>query len=138
MTIDTAHVTAQRHVEHVEGRLLRHVANSPQQLRRVIIESPLAGAVAENLRYAKAAVRDALGRGEAPFASHLLYAQHGILDDAVPAERRAGIEAGLTWSVVADLVAVYQDRGISGGMREGIERATAAGIAIEYRTLGHD
>ena len=63
----------------------------------VIIESPFKGNTpaeeAENIAYAKEAMRDSLYRGEAPFASHLLYPQ--MLDDADEDERRMGIEAGL-------------------------------------------
>ena len=63
----------------------------------VIIESPFKGSTpaeeAENIAYAKEAMRDSLYRGEAPFASHLLYPQ--MLDDTNEYERRMGIEAGL-------------------------------------------
>lgn len=38
---------------------------------------------------------DALDRGEAPYASHLLYTQ--MLDDTIPAERELGIKAGFAW-----------------------------------------
>lgn len=51
---------------------------------RVIIESPYAGDVDANLTYLRACLRDCLLRGEAPFASHGLYAQPGVLDDAIP------------------------------------------------------
>lgn len=44
----------------------------------VIVESPYAGDVERNTAYARAAVRDCLMRGEAPFASHLLYMAYGI------------------------------------------------------------
>lgn len=57
-------------------------------MRLVIIESPFAGDVEKNTRYARACVRDSLLRGEAPIASHLLYTQGGILNDDVPAERQ--------------------------------------------------
>jgi len=72
----------------------------------------------------------------APFGSHLLYAQDGILDDTNPEERRLGMAAGFAWGGVADLVAVYTDRGISGGMWKGIEVAKGRGTPIEYRKLG--
>ena len=42
-------------------------------MRFVIIESPYAGNVEENEEYARKCLRDCLMRGEAPFASHLLY-----------------------------------------------------------------
>ncbi len=101
----------------------------------VLIESPHAGDVARNERYARACLADSLARGEAPFASHLLYTQPGVLDDADPAERRQGIEAGLAWGARATLTAVYDDLGITEGMRQGIERAKGEGRPIVFRRL---
>lgn len=74
-------------------------------------------------------------RGEAPFGSHLLYAQHGILNDAIPGERIQGMDAGFAWGKRADLTAVYIDRGLSRGMSAGIIRAANEKRQIEYRTL---
>lgn len=105
-------------------------------MRRVIIESPYAGDVPSNIKYARAALRDCLKRGESPFASHLLYTQDGVLNDDDPSERADGIEAGHQWMRFADAVVVYVDRGESHGMRMGIERAERLGIPIEYRRLG--
>lgn len=114
-------------------------------MRRVIVESPYAGSsrwriVAfcqrmQNRKYARAAVRDSLSRGEAPIASHLLYTQRGILRDADPVERQWGIDAGLAWRAVAEASVVYTDRGISKGMAYGVEAAKSAGAVVEYRTL---
>lgn len=104
-------------------------------MRRVIIESPFAGDVETNIAYARQCVRDSLSRGEAPIASHLLYTQPGILDDAIPAERKLGIDAGLAWRAVADASVVYTDRGISRGMSYGIEAAKEAGIPVEFRSI---
>src|ERR1019366_4582214 len=78
-------------------------------MRLVIVESPYAGDVAANVTYARACVSDALARGEAPFASHLLYTQAGILRDEVPAERERGIAAALAWYRAADAAVVYTD-----------------------------
>ena len=105
-------------------------------MRLVITESPYAGDIAANVAYARACVRDALARGEAPFASHLLYTQAGILRDEVPAEREKGIAAALAWYRGADAAVVYTDRGISRGMECGIAAAKAAGKAVEFRSLG--
>jgi hypothetical protein len=101
----------------------------------VIIESPYQGEVSLNIEYACRCIRDSLSRGEAPIASHILYAQSGILDDCEPDERQAGIEAGLAWYRVADLCVVYADRGISRGMSNGIERATWFGRPVEVRMI---
>jgi hypothetical protein len=106
-------------------------------MRLVIIESPYAGDVESNVEYARRCVGDSLSRGEAPIASHLLYTQPGILDDLVPFERQQGIDAGLAWRRVADGSVVYTDRGISQGMRYGIDAAHAAGRPVEYRSIGY-
>ena len=64
-------------------------------MRRVIIESPYAGDVERNLRYLRACTRDSLMRGEAPFASHAIYSQPGVLDDHDPEQRRHAILNGI-------------------------------------------
>lgn len=104
-------------------------------MKRVIIESPLKGNKLLNRHYARACMLDCLMRGEAPFASHLLYDHPDILDDDKPEDRELGITAGFQWGEAADLVAVYTDLGISSGMERGIVRARTAGTPIEYRTL---
>lgn len=102
----------------------------------VVIESPYAGDVEYNLRYLRACMADCFKRGEAPFASHALYTQPGVLDDNVPAERSLGIWAGMYWGEKADKTVVYEDLGISKGMEMGIERARTQGRVIERRRLG--
>ncbi len=104
-------------------------------MKLVIVESPYAGDVEKNVRYARAALRDCLLRGEAPLASHLLYTQPGVLNDDIPAERTQGINAGLEWGDLADATVVYTDLGTSRGMTYGIERAQHVNRPIEYRTL---
>lgn len=109
-------------------------------MRLVVIESPYAAdsedGVTRNVAYARACLADSLRRGEAPFASHLLYAQPGVLDDRDPEQRRIGILAGLWWGDRADLRVVYVDLGVSNGMRLGINQAAEAEQPIEYRRLG--
>jgi hypothetical protein len=104
-------------------------------MRLVILESPFAGNVEENIKYARECVRDSLSRGEAPIASHLLYTQPGVLNDGDPKERQWGIDAGLAWKAVAHGSVVYTDLGISRGMEYGIFAAKNAGIPVEYRSL---
>lgn len=103
--------------------------------RLVIIESPYAGDVERNVRYARACMADSLARGEAPLASHLLYTQPGILDDRIPEERIQGIEAGLAWGRCASLSAFYVDLGMSPGMELGLARARDAGRGVVQRTI---
>lgn len=83
-------------------------------MKLIIIESPFAGEVEQNIEYARVALKDSLMRGEAPLASHLLYPQ--VLDDLIPSERTQGINAGLAWRAVATGAAFYIDRGWSSGM----------------------
>ena len=106
-----------------------------ETMRRVVIESPYAGDVAENVTYARRCVLDCLRRGEAPYASHLFFTQPGLLDDGDPEERRLGIEAGLAWGRSADAVVVYVDRGVSRGMVQGIREARRRGTPVEIRSL---
>jgi hypothetical protein len=106
-----------------------------REMPLVIIESPFAGDVDTNVKYARACMRDSLNRGESPFAMHLLYTQEGILNDNVLEERNRGIEAGLAWGKHASKTIVYTDLGITPGMEKGIQRAKDEGREIEYREL---
>ncbi len=105
-------------------------------MRLVILESPFRGADEQgNVEYARACMRDCLLRGDAPFASHLLYTQPGVLDDGLATERDLGISAGLEWGRAAEATVVYLDRGISEGMRRGIMLAMKAGRPVEHHRL---
>lgn len=104
-------------------------------MRLVILESPFAGDVEANIKYAKACIKDCLLLDEAPIASHLLFTQKGILDDTKPEERKLGIGAGHAWYAAADAAVMYVDRGISSGMIAGIKAAAAQGIVVETRLL---
>jgi hypothetical protein len=103
--------------------------------RIVVVESPYRGGDARCVAYARACVADCLTRGEAPFASHLLYTQPGILNDASPVQRSLGMCAGWAFHWRADAVVVYTDIGESEGVTRGISHAEKACVPIEYRTL---
>lgn len=107
-------------------------------MKLVVIESPFKGTereMAQYVAYLQAAMHDCLMRGEAPYASHGLYTQPGVLDDTIPAERELGIQAGFAWRQVAQLTAVYDDFGLSNGMRYGIKDADKRGVIVTYRSL---
>lgn len=106
-----------------------------REMPLVLIESPFAGDIKTNLKFARACMRDSLYSGEAPFAMHLLYTQAGILNDDIPEERKWGMEAGFTWGKHATKTVVYTNLGITPGMELGIQRAQAEGREIEYREL---
>lgn len=105
------------------------------------MESPYAGpsaaAIAHNVEYARACLADALHRGEAPIASHLLHTQPGVLLDGVPEERALGIAAGLAWVPFAAASAFYVDLGWSRGMVAARAAAAAARTPIEIREIGN-
>jgi hypothetical protein len=112
----------------------------------VVIESPYGrnpdGSIADtatierNLRYLRACMADCLSRGEAPFASHGLYTQPGVLNDSDPGERKKGMYAGWQWHRVANAIVVYLDLGWTTGMRQGVENARRFEIEIIERHLG--
>lgn len=102
----------------------------------VSIESPFAGDVETNQRYARACMRDSIQRGEAPIASHLLYTQPGILDDQKPEERKLGMACGFAWNRMAHMTVVYTDLGVTKGMQEGMDRADRDGRQVLIRMLG--
>lgn len=104
-------------------------------MKLVIVESPYAGDVRRNVAYACACMRDCLMRGEAPFASHVLYTRVGVLDDDIPEERTRGMDAGFAWGAMAAATVVYTDLGTTKGMLEGIERAEIARRPVEYRSI---
>lgn len=126
-----------KHIE-MSHEILEKIEND--QLTPVLIESPLAAhdieGLVRNKKFARACMRECLGKGEAPYASHLLYAQEGLLNDDIAEERALGIHAGLIWGKFAAKTVVYTDLGISSGMERGIKRAREENREIEYRTLG--
>jgi hypothetical protein len=111
----------------------------------VVLETPFAGKskdpiewqeeVDYNLSYLRAAMRDCFMKGEAPYASHALYTQPGVLNDKDVLERERGMEGGFMWGVKADYIVVYYDLGLSSGMREGITRASQRGQEVHFRSL---
>lgn len=101
----------------------------------VMLESPYAGDVERNTRYARACMLECLRRGEAPFASHLLYTQ--ALDDADAQQRGLGMLAGHALLPVCDYVVAYVDYGVSPGMQERMRLAESLGVQVQRRKLGH-
>ncbi len=112
-------------------------------IKFVDIESPYSAPtkadVKRNIRYARAAVRDCLLKGETPYASHLFFTQTGILDDNIIEDRERGINAGkYIIQKLGAITVVYTDLGISKGMEFGIELAKKDGRRVEFRSLGKE
>lgn len=97
-------------------------------MKRVFVCSPYRGDVAANVEVARAACREVLRQGDAPFAPHLLYPD--LLDDDDRSERAVGIEAGRRWLAMAHEVLVVGP--VTAGMREEIATAEALGIPVRY------
>jgi len=104
-------------------------------MRLVIIESPYAVDIEANVKYARRCMADCLHRGEAPYASHLLYTQPGVLRDEIPGERQLGMEAGFAYRDAVEATIVYTDMGITSGMIDGIKDAIKKDRPVEYRSL---
>lgn len=109
---------------------------------RVIIETPFQGAseseMQRNLQFARRCMQDSLNRGEAPVMFHMLYPQRagGPLNDNKPEQRQRGKDAAKNWyRRGAEKVVIYDDLGITEGMKEGIHRASDRDLDIEFRTL---
>lgn len=103
-------------------------------MKLVVIESPYAGDVERNVEYAKRCMKDSILKGEAPYASHLLYTQ--VLNDEVKHERREGIRAGFAWGEQASKRILYIDYGMSNGMKLGLQEANRLGQEVEIREIG--
>lgn len=99
----------------------------------VVVESPYAGDIPNNLTYARRCLRDCIARSELPFASHLLYTQ--VLNDAELSDRERGIRLNLEMITRCDYVVVYSDLGESPGMLQAINHAKLLDKSIHYRYL---
>ena len=125
------------HIENSHELLIKH---ETKDLIKVVIESRFASDSTKGLlinkKFTLACMRDCFLRGEAPYASHVLYAQSHIVDDFVASERALGMHAGFLWGDCATKTVVYTDMGISSGMAMGIEHAKKMNRPIEYRVLG--
>ena len=105
---------------------------------KVFIISPFRGDTQEQIdkhvHYAYRCVADCIALGEAPFAPHLIYP--AVLNDNCKADRALGMALGQEWMKVCDVVAVYEDFGVTSGMTQDIAAATAAKKIIVTRKLG--
>lgn len=118
----------------VETPLMGHPAPWVPKCLRAFTERVLR---ARNKAYARACLRHSLLQlGEAPYASHLMFDQPGVLDDASPFQRAVGMSCGALWDAHAQCVVLYCDLGISSGMNEARLRAVRRGIPVEYRMIG--
>jgi hypothetical protein len=114
----------------------------PENLKPVIIESPYAGKnpvhYRRNIAYLHRIIQDCLARGEVPFASHGFYP--GALDDTIPEQRKAGIEAGFKTAEFFHALGGFRifcrDRNTSTGMVFGEQHSDNIGMLRIDRSFG--
>lgn len=100
----------------------------------VMVESPLAGDLLNNVAYAKLGMLNCLSNyDESPMAFHLLYTQS--LCDATDSERKLGIDTSFRWHDDDIKKVFYVDRGFSQGMNLSYIHASEKGIETEFRTM---
>lgn len=107
-----------------------------ENFKLCVLESPFAGDIEGNIEYAQKCMHDMLLKGEAPYASHLLYTQPNVLDDNVQEERDMGICAGFAWKHLPQVHTVfYLDKGMSKGMQLAKEYCIENNMSYEERYL---
>jgi len=99
-----------------------------ERMKRVFICSRYTGDVPRNIATAERLCRQAVERGCAPFAPHLLYTR--FLDDGKPSEREAGIACGQAFMEICDEVWVFTGEGLSDGMRQDVDHARRLGKGV--------
>lgn len=102
-----------------------------------VIESPWAGldAGSKAKHYLKQCIRDSLARGEIPWASHAMLAWTEALYEGDEEQRAEGLLVNKKMILKADVVAIYVDKGKSGGMKEAETWARMHGITVEIRNI---
>lgn len=104
--------------------------------RCVVVESPCAAnnsdAWRRNRLYCEAAIMHQVTKGNAPYASHWVYAFTDLLDDDDFAARAVGMNTQKMYISRANMLCVYTDFDITPGMLQGIEWAEQFGVPIVY------
>ena len=105
-------------------------------MKRVFICSPFRGGPAQRRlhdAWLRLLCAQALAQGHAPFAPHGFYP--GLLDDADPEQRAAGILAGMAWLEACDEVWALRAP-VTEGMRAEIRRAEELCLPVFYWDVG--
>lgn len=100
-------------------------------MKLIFVCSPFRGNEEYNIFRARRFCRFVHTQDAVPFAPHLLFPQ--FLDDAIPDERRAGINLGLSMLRRAAELWVFGEK-ITEGMKEEIKAAKSLEITVRYFT----
>lgn len=113
----------------------------------VFIESPYSGDIDRNIRYLLLCNIDAFARGEMPCSSHGVMTQHPAKLDFYVSDyesrwdvftRDEAIERAHTLRHVCSKVVFYTDKGMSSGMKTGLEYCQIHQIPYEMRSVDPD
>lgn len=96
-------------------------------MKLIYVASPLSGDVERNLKFARQACCAVMDSGCAFFAPHLLYPN--FLDDAIPEQRKLGMDMGMTVLAKCDELWAFGER-ISEGMAAEMREAERLGIPV--------
>lgn len=108
-----------------------------QKRTRVMVLTPFLSedpAKAQKMvRYATRAIKDSIMKVEAPLNAATMYEG---LNFRVPIERDIALTSMISWVKGCQLIAVYEDFGLTSAMRAVLNVAALQNKRIEYRTIG--
>jgi hypothetical protein len=98
------------------------------KFKRVFVCSPYSGDVERNTEIARILCLRLIDEGLVPFAPHLIYPE--VLGSEDIPLRSTGIECGLEFLTVCDLLIAYTGNGITAGMQIELDAAAKFGIPV--------
>jgi hypothetical protein len=104
-------------------------------MKRAYLISPFSGDTKRNVAYALRAMHHCLAAGYSPYASHILFAASGCLNDDEPKDREFGMAAGYAFLATCEVAFGFMDLGVSRGMRADFDSARRLEIRIEYVSI---
>jgi hypothetical protein len=114
-------------------------------MKLIAVESPYGSddwqEIAENIHYLRACMHYVHLQGNAPYASHAISTQPGVLDDSDKGpggERETGIFGGQAIADRMDEKWVFMDKGMTTGMEYGYKRSGEINQPILIKELGPD
>jgi len=104
-------------------------------MKRAYLISPYSGDTKKNVAYALRCMHHALSEGYSPYASHILFAASGCLNDDDPKDRDFGFRAGYAFLSTCEIALSFMDLGVSRGMRADLDASRRLDIPIRYLSL---
>ena len=105
------------------------------KIQKIYICSPLRGNIEDNINKAKEYCKFVVAKMKAmPVCPHIYFTQ--FLDDNNELEREIGMDFGLRLLSECDRVIVFDNNGISEGMKKEIELANSINIPVGYWSSG--